>query len=181
VPGISTPMRRIDNCCCACAITGHAAAAPSPAMLPLGLDPGGAPISALYYSIAHIRTVSRLVATATSSDLTPKNLTERKFRSYWEQTDKAPNERGRFIQVLALMEEPDDRRLLGDVLGKYGGDHGVARKRNEKGRFVKSDTPQGDNVTLRERGNSAAYILARLDRDGHAELAAHRQTDQRYM
>jgi hypothetical protein len=31
---------------------------------------------------------------------------------------------------------------------------------------------KGDNVTLKGRGNSSAYILARLDRDGHAELAA---------
>jgi hypothetical protein len=31
----------------------------------------------------------------------------------------------------------------------------------------------GDNITrLKNRGTSSAYILARLDRDGHAELAA---------
>jgi hypothetical protein len=31
---------------------------------------------------------------------------------------------------------------------------------------------QGDNVILNSRGNRRAYILARLDLDGHAELAA---------
>jgi hypothetical protein len=35
---------------------------------------------------------------------TPKNLTERKFRSYWEQTDKSPNERSRFMRVLELIK-----------------------------------------------------------------------------
>lgn len=40
-------------------------------------------------------------------------------------------------------------------LGKHGG----ARK-----------VKQGDNVTLKGRGNSEAYTLARLDRDGHAVI-----------
>lgn len=50
-------------------------------------------------------------------------------------------------------------------LGKQGGDRGTPR--GEKGRFTKSDKPQGDNGTLRAgRGsNSRAYILDRLDRD----------------
>jgi hypothetical protein len=39
----------------------------------------------------------------------PANLTERRFRGYWEQTDKAEsNERIRFREVLRLME-PDER------------------------------------------------------------------------
>src|SRR4051794_34787875 len=46
-------------------------------------------------------------------------------------------------------------------LGKHGGD-----RRSEK---VKD---QGDNITLKERGTSRAYIIARLERDGHHELAA---------
>jgi hypothetical protein len=35
-----------------------------------------------------------------NAETTPKNLTEGKFRSYWQQTDKSPNERARFMQVL---------------------------------------------------------------------------------
>jgi hypothetical protein len=35
----------------------------------------------------------------------PQNLTERRFRSYWEQTEKDPNERVRFAAVLRLMED----------------------------------------------------------------------------
>ena len=41
----------------------------------------------------------------------------------------------------------------------------------KRGRPKKGEE-KGDNVTLKGRGNSSAYILARLDRDGHAELAA---------
>ena len=52
--------------------------------------------------------------------------------------------------------------MLAVTLGQRGGD-----RRSEKAR-----TDQGDNVTLKARGNSAPYLLARLDRDGHAELAA---------
>lgn len=35
----------------------------------------------------------------------PRNLTERRFRSYWEQTEKNPNERIRFAAVMRLIEE----------------------------------------------------------------------------
>jgi hypothetical protein len=43
-------------------------------------------------------------------------------------------------------------------------------------RSEKARADQGDNVTLKERGNSRAYILARLDRDGLTELAASVRT-----
>lgn len=56
------------------------------------------------------------------------------------------------------------------VLGNHGGDHGHGR--DSKGRFQAAPKSQGDNVTLGERGNSAAYTAARLDRDGHSDLAA---------
>jgi hypothetical protein len=83
-----------------------------------------------------------------------------------------------------VMEELDDSRLLGDVLGQHGGDRGM--QHDEHGRFInleeaiklgrhsgdRDQSPQGDNVTLAQRGNSRAYILARLDRDGLTDLAA---------
>jgi hypothetical protein len=49
-----------------------------------------------------------------------------------------------------------------------------ARLRNPGGdrRSEKARADQGDNITLKERGTSRAYILARLDRDGLSELAA---------
>jgi hypothetical protein len=50
-------------------------------------------------------------------------------------------------------------------LGKHGGDR--------KSEAVKD---QGSNTTLKLPGRGAAYILARLDRDGHAELAAKVRT-----
>jgi hypothetical protein len=43
------------------------------------------------------------ITTVINAELAPKNLTERKFRSYWEQTDKSPNERSRFMQALVLI------------------------------------------------------------------------------
>jgi hypothetical protein len=52
------------------------------------------------------------------------------------------------------------KALLGEVLGKYGGDRGTAR--DEKGRFITSEIPQGSNPTLRDRGRD--YDLARLRR-----------------
>jgi hypothetical protein len=42
------------------------------------------------------------------------------------------------------------------------GRHGGARRKGQK---------QSYNVTLKSRSNSRAYILGRLDRDGHTELA----------
>jgi hypothetical protein len=42
--------------------------------------------------------------TVVNTEITPKNLTERRFRSYWEQTEGS-NERGRFQAVLQLMRE----------------------------------------------------------------------------
>lgn len=47
-------------------------------------------------------------------------------------------------------------------LGQQGGD-----RRSEKAR-----ADQGSNTTLKQPGRGRAYILARLDRDGYAELAA---------
>ncbi|MEI9922580.1 MAG: hypothetical protein WDN50_02435 [Bradyrhizobium sp.] len=35
----------------------------------------------------------------------PSTLTERRFRHFWEQTDRDSNERSRFGQVLRLMTE----------------------------------------------------------------------------
>ena len=57
----------------------------------------------------------------------------------------------------------------GEVLGGHGGDHGVARKRNEMERFVKSDGPQACNTRLRY--GTADHWLLRLRRD-RPDLAA---------
>jgi len=44
--------------------------------------------------------------TGVNAESIPNNLTERRFRSYWEQTDKADtNERTRFREVSMLMQE----------------------------------------------------------------------------
>lgn len=62
----------------------------------------------------------------------------------------------------AIINEKDDSKLLRDVLGKHGGDR--------KSEAVKE---QGGIATLKpNQKNTKAHILARLDRDGHAELAA---------
>jgi hypothetical protein len=51
-----------------------------------------------------------------------------------------------------------DRALIGDVLGKQG-------------RPKKGEEKVG-NANISKGGSTRAYILARLDRDGHVELAA---------
>jgi hypothetical protein len=53
------------------------------------------------------------------------------------------------------------------ALGKHGGD----RKSDKAKEDAEAKKDQGDIVTLKERGNSAEYLKARLDRD-HPELAA---------
>lgn len=47
----------------------------------------------------------------------------------------------------------------------------TAIKLGKRGR-PRNGEKKGDNVTLKERGNSRIYILARLDRDGKTDLAA---------
>ena len=52
----------------------------------------------------------------------------------------------------------------------HGGDRGTAR--DEKGRFVKSEKPQADNIRMRRQyGTSREDTLARLRRD-RPDLAA---------
>ena len=49
--------------------------------------------------------------TVANAENVPINLTERRFRSYWQQTDKSDtNERARFVAVMRLMQ--DDTMLL---------------------------------------------------------------------
>jgi len=52
---------------------------------------------------------------------------------------------------------PDDLGHIAQL-----GTHGGPRKKGE----------QGDDVTLRHRGNSQAYLIARLRRDGRLDLLA---------
>jgi hypothetical protein len=60
--------------------------------------------------------------------------------------------------VNRIRAEKDDARIA-DVIGTHGGD-----RRSEAAK-------QGDNITLKERGTSTAYIKARLKRDA-PEIAA---------
>ncbi|MBV8737677.1 MAG: hypothetical protein JO007_10535, partial [Alphaproteobacteria bacterium] len=55
------------------------------------------------------------------------------------------------------------------VLGKQGRLSDAPR--DAKGRFL-SGSPKGDNIIFGQRGTSSGYTLARLDRDGHTDLAA---------
>lgn len=66
----------------------------------------------------------------------------------------------------AIMTEQDDSRLLRDVLGQR--EIGIEGGKAGPGRGKKTT----DSVSRFSHGNSRAYILARLDRDGHASLAA---------
>jgi hypothetical protein len=65
----------------------------------------------------------------------------------------------------AIINEKDGSRLLQDVLGQHGGDR--------KSKKVKD---QGAIGTLKRGSHSRNYVIARLGRDGHHELAARTQT-----
>ena len=62
------------------------------------------------------------VPTGTNAEIPPHNLTERRFRSYWEQTEKDGNERIRFLAVRKLIQEelslrrPKNRPSLTDKI-----------------------------------------------------------------
>lgn len=93
-------------------------------------------------------------------------LTDAQGRSFktWDKfvQCREPYGLGMRIDVAdAIMNEKDDGKLLRDVLGKHG---------------ANQHTVGGDSITsLSEatgRGTSRVYILARLERDGHDDLAA---------
>lgn len=66
----------------------------------------------------------------------------------------------------AIISEPDDKRLLKDVLGK----HGRPKKGKEK----------GDRITFTRGTTGRAYILARLLRADPADLALKGMTAQQF-
>jgi len=43
-----------------------------------------------------------------NGNMPPKSLTERRFRSFWDKTDKDDGERARFRAVMQLIEEADE-------------------------------------------------------------------------
>jgi hypothetical protein len=74
---------------------------------------------------------------------------------------------GRMGGLPCAMDEPDDGRLLKDVLGKHGGD-----RRSEGAK-----ENQVSNVNLKKGGNRRAYTVARLRRD-RPDLAERVEADQ---
>lgn len=76
----------------------------------------------------------------------------------WDEYVRHPEPSGLGMlpdNVNKIIEAADDSSMLGDILGKHGGDRRSAEAR----------TDQGDNITLKERGTSRDYIIARLERD----------------
>jgi hypothetical protein len=109
-------------------------------------------VSNLKYTLMEFRDLERW-----------KKLTDKSGQPFmsWEDYLQYPEPDGLGMPAASaklVIEELDDSKLLGDVLGAHGG----KRVKGQK---------QGDNVTLK-RGNARAYILARLDRDGFGNLAA---------
>jgi hypothetical protein len=88
----------------------------------------------------------------------------RAFQS-WEDYVQYPEPNGLGMpaeSAKAVMEEVNDKALLGEVLGRHGGDHKSQVFRDQVG-----------NANLMSTGGTTRpYILARLERDGHGELAA---------
>jgi hypothetical protein len=60
----------------------------------------------------------RFVPMGTESDSLPKDLTERKFRAFWERTPKGTDERDRFKAVLAMMSDTTPPAPKRPSLGK---------------------------------------------------------------
>lgn len=85
-------------------------------------------------------------------------------------TDKPYGSLGRMLaQELGIDSKSIQQEIAKARKRRKMGQQGrINAPRSEKGRFEKSDTVP-DNVSY---GNSRAYILARLDRDGEADLAA---------
>jgi len=91
----------------------------------------------------------------------------RPFRS-WEDYVQYPEPNGLGMpaeSVKAVLEEINDKALLGDVLGNR--EIGIEGGKPGPGRGHKTGS---DTTRFSDRG--AAYILARLERDGYTELAA---------
>jgi hypothetical protein len=86
-------------------------------------------------------------------------------------TDKPYGSLGRMLAMEVGVDSKTIQREIAQArkrrkLGKQGGDRRSLKVRGNK------ITDQGDNVTLKSRGHSRAYILDRLDRDGLTDLAA---------
>jgi hypothetical protein len=88
----------------------------------------------------------------------PRNLSERRFRSYWEQTDKAEgNERIRFAEVQRLMEEttvvrqPRRNGLGKRIVAEFGdgGWHRLETIAEHTGETPESLLPLLDNFAAR--------------------------------
>jgi hypothetical protein len=95
-----------------------------------------------------------------------KQLTDKKGRPFrsWEDYLQYPEPDGLGIPAVSaklIMEELDDKRLLGDVLGQHGGDRKSEQAKDQV----------GNTKLISAGGTTRDYILARLDRDGHDELA----------
>jgi hypothetical protein len=91
---------------------------------------------------------------------------DRPFSS-WEDYVQYPEPNGLGMaaeSVKAVLEELNDAALLGDVLGQHGGDHG--------NQYTGGKRQVGNTKLASDGGMTADYIAARLNRDGHAELAA---------
>lgn len=60
------------------------------------------------------------------ADFLPRNLTERKFRKYWEQTDTHQNERARFAEIIRAMRndialvKPAGRDIRQNIKDQFG-------------------------------------------------------------
>jgi hypothetical protein len=80
-------------------------------VLSLGLHPGGAggqggkPQAYISRVLLFGRFLSNM-PTGINAENMPNNLTERRFRGYWAQTDKSPNERGRFASEHRASKHP---------------------------------------------------------------------------
>lgn len=115
-----------------------------------------------------------------------KNITEGRFRSYWERTESGPNERARFGEVIKLMQAPK-RPAIGEAIKESFADgkwHGVAtiakgidaeedHVRETLDRITRKNTTYfGCKAEKKHVGTDVAYRIFKIDRTiSSAEIA----------
>jgi transcriptional regulator with XRE-family HTH domain len=105
------------------------------------------------------------VTVVTNSDLTPNNLTERRFRGYWEQTEGG-TERIRFQAVIKLMQADvtltaGRRDKIGEGIKQYFAD-GKWHSLNRIAKKLDADIAHVDETVRRIRRNQTYKCKAEM-------------------
>lgn len=108
------------------------------------------------------RALKQMIAETDELRLWEKNVGGFKFAN-----------RDQFLREKVLIDYELTERDMAEIVGMLNRDDpdAVQERLKRRGRPKKGEEKVG-NTNISKGGSTAAYILARLDRDGHAELAA---------